>query len=260
MAGKGKTILLVDDDTNLLVTLGDFLRYEDFDVVTAESGEQALRKLNLNQVHPDLIILDMNMPGMGGVGFLREITEESGKTRYPVLVLTARANMAEFFSNVDVQGFLAKPCDPDDLLNEVARIIFMMGGGKDLQPKDVRRYRVLIGEDDRSTTEVLAAALLRAGYEVESVSKGPEMLEKAIVGKPDVVAVKLVFAGMNGDAVARMLHEMPTTRKIPIVLYDDSDAQLPESKFTEAKIGIRKFVRTNNPKSLLEALKDVLEE
>jgi len=120
-----RKILLIDDDPSLRVTVGQFLRFEKYDVTTAESGEAALEVLKT--LRPNLIILDMSMPGMGGIGFLQRITGEDKKPRYPVLVLTARSQMAEFFSTVDVDGFMAKPADPDELLQEVARILFQRG-------------------------------------------------------------------------------------------------------------------------------------
>ena len=104
MDNTKKTILLIDDDTSLLVTLSDFLRFEGYDVTTADSGEQGLKRLKT--LEPDLIILDMSMPGMGGIGFLKEISVV-GKPKHPVLVLTARANMAEFFADIDVDGRIA---------------------------------------------------------------------------------------------------------------------------------------------------------
>lgn len=122
-----RKILIIDDDASLLTTLSDFLSFEGYDIATADSGEEGLARLE--SLTPDLIILDMSMPGMGGVGFLKAISDARGKPSHPVLVLTARANMAEFFANVDVDGFVAKPCDPNDLLMEVARIIFLRSGG-----------------------------------------------------------------------------------------------------------------------------------
>jgi len=262
MEKQKRRILLVDDDTSLLVTLSDFLRFEGYEVVTADSGEQGLRKLS-RMPAPDLIILDMSMPGMGGVGFLKEISNADGKPKHPVLVLTARANMAEFFANMEVDGFVAKPCDPSDLLMEVGRIIFLRRGADDEERTPgarVEKRKVLIGEDDRGINESLINVLASEGYVVNSVFSGPEVLEKAIVERPDVIVIKLVMANMNGDAVAQMLKEMPNTRAIPIVLYDDSEAQVPATKFTESGTGIKKFIRSNNAMQLLAAVKSVLGE
>ncbi|MBM4144222.1 MAG: response regulator [Lentisphaerae bacterium] len=255
-----KTILLIDDDTSLLVTLSDFLSFEGYRVVIADSGEEGLKRLA--HTRPDLIVLDMSMPGMGGVGFLKAISTPEGKPRYPVLVLTARANMAEFFANVDVDGFVAKPCDPGDLLLEISRIVFLRSGdeaaGAEAR-KPAQKKKVLLGEDDAAVRESVAAALTAAGYLVEPVPRGPDVLERAIVTRPDVVVVKLVLAGMNGDAVAKVLRTMPTTKAVPIVLYDDSQANVPETKYTQSGPRVRRFLRSNASEPIVSAVREALE-
>ncbi len=211
-----RKLLLVDDDTSLLITLRDFLRFEGYDVVTAESGEQAL--VALKDMCPDLIILDMSMPGMGGIGFLKEILQKNGKPRYPVLVLTARANMAEFFADVEVDGFIAKPCDPQDLLMEVTRIIFLRRGEKQAAASGMRK-RLVLGESDMGFAATLTTWFRDNGFLVEHCIKGPEALESSIVNRPDVIVLNESLDGMPGSAVGEMLSVMPNTKAIPIVLY-----------------------------------------
>lgn len=219
MAEESKRkLLLVDDDTSLLITLRDFLRFEGYDVVTAESGEQAL--VTLEDITPDLIILDMSMPGMGGIGFLKKILDD-GKPRYPVLVLTARANMAEFFADVEVDGFIAKPCDPQDLLMEVTRIIFMRRGEKRAAASGMRK-RLVLGESDMGFASTLTSWLRDNGYMVEHCMKGPEALESAIVNRPDAIVLNEKLDGMHGSSVGEMLSVMPNTNAIPIVIYSES--------------------------------------
>jgi CheY-like chemotaxis protein len=254
-----KKILLIDDDTSLLTTLSDFLKFEGYEVTTADCGEQGLRRLA--KMTPDLIVLDMSMPGMGGVGFLKEISDPRGKPRHPVLVLTARANMAEFFANVEVDGFVAKPCDPNDLLMEISRIIFLRSGEEaPAAVKVEQKKKALLGEDDAAVTEALVPALTEAGYVVEALAKGPEILERAIVSRPDVIVMKLVLAGMNGDAVAGLLKEMPNTKGIPIILYDDSSSPVPEAKFVTPGSAVRKLVRGNRSADIVAAVRRVLAE
>jgi len=250
-------ILLIDDDTSLLVTLGDFLEFEGYEVVTAESGEQGLGKLK--EMTPDLIILDMSMPGMGGVGFLKRISSPSGKPKYPVLVLTARANMAEFFADVEVDGFVAKPCAPDDLLMEVGRIIFLRkGSGGPAAEQNVKKRRVLLGEGDERENKALVQALADAGYVADGVLKGPEVLESAIVQRPDVILMKVLLPNMNGDAVAKLLQEMPNTRRIPVVLYGEDVPASSESRFTGPGSGVKLFVNSTRVESLLAAVEKAL--
>lgn len=252
-----KKILLIDDDRNLLLTLSDFLKFEGYTIVTADCGENGLKALE--RVTPDLIILDMSMPGMGGVGFLKEISSKDGKPKYPVLVLTARANMAEFFANVDVDGFIAKPCDPNDLLMEVARIIFLTSGKMDSSKLAAKeKFKVLIGEDDDVARERLVDAFAGANLLVDAVSKGPEVLEQAIVQRPDIIVVKRVLASMNGDSVASMLKEMPNTKTIPVVLYDDSGENLEKERFVKPGSSIKKYIKSSDPDLIVKAASDVL--
>ena len=256
-----RKILLIDDDTNLLVTLSDFLRFEGYTVVTADSGEHGLKMLQ--KVTPDLIILDMSMPGMGGVGFLKAISTPEGKPNYPVLVLTARANMAEFFANVEVEGFIAKPCDPADLIMEVGRIIFLRSGtaqqASASSSASSQKKKVLVAEDESFKNQMITTALAEAGYLVDGVHSGPEVLEKAIVQRPDVIIMKVILHQMNGDAVADMLKEMPNTKQIPVILYYDSPTpNVSADKYTDGKYNVKKFIRSSNSQSILSAVAEVL--
>lgn len=254
-----KRVLLVDDDTSLLVTVADFLKFEGYDVTTADSGEAGL--LRLENMTPDVIILDMGMPGMGGVGFLREISTADGKLRYPVLVLTARSNMAEFFANVDVDGFIAKPCDPQDLLMEVGRIVFLRSASsRDDGARAGQGRHVIIAEDEDGVRASIAEAFTMAGFEVTGVPRGPELIEAAVLTPPDVVVLKLIFENMNGDTVAGILRGMPRTASVGIVLYDDSGGTVSARKYRVSSAIVDRFVSTNNPGDLLAAVREVLEK
>ncbi len=224
MSGDKRRLLLIDDDTSLLITLSDFLRFEGYDVVTAESGEKGLERLKT--MTPELIILDMSMPGMGGIGFLKEIMDEKGKPLYPVLVLTARSNMAEFFSNVEIDGFVSKPCDPQDLLMEVGRIIFLRRGEKVDSVHGESRRRMILGESDPAIKERMADWFVKHNYIIEHCAKGPETVEAAIVSRPDVIVMNQILEGLNGSAVADMLAVMPNTKAIPVVLYGAKGVRL----------------------------------
>jgi len=248
MDNEKKTILLIDDDTSLLVTLSDFLRFEGYEVITAESGEQGLKRLQ--GLEPDLIVLDMSMPGMGGIGFLKEVSVD-GKPKHPVLVLTARANMAEFFADVDVDGFVAKPCAPEDLLMEVGRILFLRSGQEEQAAAKASPTKVLLGEDDAMVAAKIEECLEDEGMVVTLVEQGPEMIEQAILQRPDIILCKQVLSKMNGDAVADMLRAMPNARAIPFVLYDDSGRLKDDVR----PRGVNQVVLSEDPNALLTAVK-----
>lgn len=217
-----RRILLIDDDTNLLLTLSDFLRFEGYEVTTASSGEQGLQVLGGET--PDLIVLDMSMPGMGGMQFLKEISDADGRPRYPVLVLTARSGMAEMFADIAVDGFVTKPCDPDDLLAEVGRILFQSEpragqAGSAARPGSVEK-RVLLGMEPGGERDAVRGALVQGGWVVDAVGVAAEVLERAIMGRPDVVVMSGNLGGNQSGVVLEMLRGMPKTREIPVAVCD----------------------------------------
>lgn len=219
-----RNILLVDDDASLLATLGDFLESEGYGVHKAESGEKAMALLRV--LKPDLIVLDMSMPGMGGMGVLDRLQRPDGSMRYPVLVLTARARMAEYFADKQVDGFIAKPCDPEDLAMEVSRIIFQRGAATD-EPLPVFPV-VLLGEPDQEHRAAIARALRGAACEVREFAGGAELLESAVMQPPSAILMRLEMEGQSADAVVGMLQKMPRTRDVPVIVYgiDAPDARL----------------------------------
>jgi DNA-binding response OmpR family regulator len=114
-------ILLIDDDPAVLLTVGDRLRLEGYEVIKAAGGDQALNMLRTDT--PDLIVLDITMPGMTGLAFMKRISMPDGRPRYPILVFTARSNMEPFFADMAVEGFLAKTAEPQRLIDEIRRIL-----------------------------------------------------------------------------------------------------------------------------------------
>lgn len=208
------TILLVDDDPGILLTIGDQLRLEGYEVTRADSGRKGLA--SLQEIRPDCIILDMNMPESGGLAFLNSISKPNGTATYPVLILTARSNMERFFKDTDVAGFLSKSADPSLLLTEVARIV--SGQGRMPTPPSAAR-RVLIAEDDSETAQEISECLSSAGFGVVVTANGYDLIEGAVLQRPGVVVLKHALPHLNGPTIASMLATMPRTRTIKVVCY-----------------------------------------
>jgi len=247
-------VLIVDDDRHLLVELRDYLTFEGFDVTVAESAEVGIERIESSP--PDIILLDISMPGMGGVGFLRRITGDDGHPRYPVLVFTARSAMKSFFESIDVRGFIEKPCDLQDL---VARIREVLAQSRTSRPGHALRT-VLLGEDDAEVADPLAEALKAANYEVLIARTGPEVIEKAAAGQPHLILLKQILSRMNGSAVAAVVRTMPMTRETPIILYD-ADATLTArdvSRMVRAAPGLNRCLTTDDPAELLRAVRTFL--
>ena len=117
------SILVVDDDPNILHLLQTRLNSAGFQVLAASNGEQALERLNEQPV--DLVLSDVKMPGMNGPELLREV--KSAWPRTPVILLTAYGRIPEAVAMVQ-QGaadYLTKPFDGREL---VAKITDLLAG------------------------------------------------------------------------------------------------------------------------------------
>ena len=252
---EAEKILLVDDEESLRRTLSDYLSFKGYQVKTAKNGEEALRLLG--KFHPDLIILDMAMPGMGGVSFLRKIMDDAGQPRHPVLVLTARSVMREFFDGVSIQGFVPKPSSEKEIFREVERILAPCRRVKANENSGVGKT-VLICEDDDKRIGDLLRTFQSAGYEAQVVSTGPDALQVAMSNVPDVIVLKEILTGMNGSKVAGLLSEMQVTREIPVVLYN-STKQLKSSRLLSQGVAsvAHKKIWSTNPHTILKAVNAV---
>lgn len=252
--GRGGKVLLVDDEKHVLHAMADLLTAEGFEVTKTASAEEALRVLD--DVKPDVVVLDISMPGMGGMGFLREIKGTGDELRYPVLVLTARANLKEFFDEVKVDDFLAKPCEGIEL---VSRLRMIIGRHMPEEPEENPQKRVFIAEDDPDALSIVRRAFKRSGYHVTSVESGPAALEKVHAVHPDIIFVKHVLTGMNGPLLAPLFAAMPGTRRVPVVIYDGIGS-LPESGRASEHVppGVWRWLRAPDPISLVRAADDLL--
>lgn len=253
MSARKSHVLLVDDEKHLLISLRDYLVFEQFEVTTAQSGEEALELLKT--LTPDVIVLDISMPGMGGMGFLKRISSASGKPRYPVLVLTARSMLADFFREVAVDGFVAKPCDEAELTGMLRTILSKYQSRTEVSARSNRK--VLLGEDDDRLARRQIEALRAAGFEVVSVATGTQVLDKAVSEKPDVILLKEILPQMNGTAVAGLLDVMPSTSAIPVVLHDDTKGAATGAGMTPASKNISRTFGLVDAESLARAVAEV---
>jgi two-component system response regulator MtrA len=125
---KGR-VLVVDDDTALSEMLGIVLRGEGFEAVLCGDGESALSLFR--ESRPDLILLDLMLPGKDGIEVCREIRAESG---VPIVMLTAKTDTVDVVLGLEsgADDYVVKPFKPKEL---VARVRARMRRNDDLPPE-----------------------------------------------------------------------------------------------------------------------------
>ncbi len=108
-------IMIIDDEPDIVFLIRDFFTLNDYDVITAVSVEEAVEKL---QENPDLILLDINMPGKNGLEFCKQIRSN---TLCPIIFLTARTQQDDILSGLNVGGddYITKPFNIRELLGRV---------------------------------------------------------------------------------------------------------------------------------------------
>jgi CheY-like chemotaxis protein len=123
MVAQAGRILVVDDLEDNLFLMKTLLESEGYEVDTAESGLDALEKVQISQ--PDLMLLDIMMPGMNGYEVASAIRQCDHLKSIPILFVTAHGNgmVAQTLPH-EVSGFIRKPIDFDELLANVQTYIY----------------------------------------------------------------------------------------------------------------------------------------
>jgi CheY-like chemotaxis protein len=128
-------ILVADDDPVIVRLLQVNFRLEGYDVETAAHGEEAIEKAK--EVQPDLILLDVMMPGLDGWECCRRLKADPATASIPVVFLSARALEDDRNRGLElgVAEYVTKPFDPGDLVGLVGRLIKGSGvGGPPSEP------------------------------------------------------------------------------------------------------------------------------
>lgn len=147
-----KTVLMIDDQVNVRLLVRDYLTQESLRVVEAENGRQAL--LVARREQPDVILLDIMMPEMGGYEFMRAYRKES---KTPIILLTARQEEADKVLGLELgaDDYVTKPFGMRELVARIHAVLRRVGGDDDGATAVLRAAEVVL---DRGAFAVTVAA------------------------------------------------------------------------------------------------------
>jgi DNA-binding response OmpR family regulator len=116
-------ILIVDDEPDILEMLNIRLSKNGYDVVTAVTGEECLEKTYAER--PDLILLDVLLPGMSGLEVSKRLKNDDSTKNIPIIMVTALIGKDAAQTGLDrgAKYFISKPFDPEELLAQIKRIL-----------------------------------------------------------------------------------------------------------------------------------------
>jgi DNA-binding response OmpR family regulator len=121
------TVLVVDDDPVIVNLLQVNFEIEGYDVLAATGGEAGLAQAKLG--HPDVIVLDVMMPGMDGLEVARRLRDDEDTKAIPIVLLSAKAQSADVQGGLAVaDDYITKPFEPLELLERVNAVLSRTGG------------------------------------------------------------------------------------------------------------------------------------
>lgn len=214
--GEGRArVLVIDDDSDTRRLLTNQLQDLHFDVITAPSAEVGLN--TARDQRPDLITLDLIMPGMTGWEALREFKECPDLQDIPVVIVSVVAGEQERGSVFGAVDLLTKPVDREDLLRVLRRNL-----------GEPRGREVLVVDDEPGMQEIFQRNLEEAGLRVTTAGNGKEAVDALETLLPDLILLDLVMPVMDGTAFLKRLREDPSKADIPVIICTGKDLSAQE--------------------------------
>jgi len=171
MDEKTGRVLIVDDDPEVLTMMRMTLGIQGYEIITAENGREALRRLRETSV--DTVVLDLDMPVMGGIETIEHLRATPTTRSLPVLVVTGAGKDDERIVaalNAGANDFLCKPCDPAELLQRIGVMVDLLK----LHQERSKAVRQMAGAASHLLSQPLTSLLGNLEIIMDHLAKVPE--------------------------------------------------------------------------------------
>lgn len=227
--GATTSVLVVDDDVLNNQVVARRLTQEGFSVATAQSGLEALHTLD-RQVF-DLVLLDLEMPGMDGIETLKRIRAHKRAVATPVIMLSSHKDSASINNCLEngAADYLFKPLVIPLVRARIERCLRpgnVLSGddsGKQGQASASQAASILVVDDDELNCRLLVRQLQSPGFHVSSVSNAQAALEWLAQKPADVVLLDVNMPGMSGTDLLQALRSNEATRYLPVIMVTGSN-------------------------------------
>ncbi len=255
------TVMLVDDNETDRNQAALCISKAGMRVMTANSGRQCLEMLETDK--PDVMVLDLVMPGMDGFELLKTVRANPETADLPVLILTAKdltsGEKAALEENVSTILIKDHRC-PKRIRKDIKTILNRIH----TSPKSPRNRpdgskRILLVEDNDAAVIQVKTALESGGIAVDVVSDGQQALDYLDHSLPRGIILDLMMPGKDGFQVVEVLRSTPGTREIPVLILTAKDLT-PDERRRLLKNNVHKLIQKGdvNQADLLEKVKQML--
>lgn len=201
-----KVVLCVEDEPSNMLVLQDYLTDAGYHVIPLFDSCSAVEVAEARQ--PDLIVLDIMMPGLDGWELLRRLKQNENTRCLPV-VLASAIEERDLGLSLGAADYLTKPIDKKRLMESLQ----ICAGGFDSE-----RREVAVVDDDSSVRDVLRDLLEDQGHSVRVFEDGAKFLTALEDWRPDAVMLDLMMPEIDGFAVVEAMQNNPQWRTIPTVI------------------------------------------
>jgi DNA-binding NtrC family response regulator len=223
--GKDKLkILLVDDEKEFVESLSERLSLRDLKADVAYDGEQALEALKKEE--PDVMILDLRMPGIDGTEVLRRVKKEHPNVEVVILTGHGTDKDEKEALRLGAAAYLKKPVDIEQLVGAVHK----------------EKLNVLLVDDEKEFVESLSERLALRNLRANVAHDGEQALEALEKGKPDVMVLDLRMPGIDGIEVLRRVRQDHPDMAVVILTGHGTDKDEKEAMRLGASAYLKKPV------------------
>ncbi len=192
-----ETVLLVEDQPEVRKIAADTLRRFGYQVLEADSGEQALRISQEREQPIDLMITDLIMTGMTGRTLADQVRQTRPETRILYMSGYTDGGVVDQAKSASEAAYIQKPFTPHELAAKVG----------DCLARNLTRPRILVVDDELSIRLLMRRVLQKAGYEVVEAANGKAALAQIREGRVDLIITDLVMPEQEGVETIRRLRE-----------------------------------------------------
>ncbi len=211
-----KKILIVDDDKQIVSLLASRLKAQKYEIVVAYDGVQAVAKAFSEK--PDLILLDMKMPGGDGLQVIENLKSSADTALIPIIVVTAfpSQEMRQKSKEMGALDLIAKPFEAQDMLSRIKEALGEESPGSAASPNGAKT--ILLVDDEPQIVGLLKSRLEKSGYRVIVANDGQEALDKTSQGNPDLIILDIMLPKIDGYQVCKTLRSDERYRDIPVIM------------------------------------------
>jgi DNA-binding response OmpR family regulator len=240
-----KRVLVIDDEADIREIVRLYLTDEGYIVIEASNGQEGILKAQTDQ--PDLIILDIMLPGINGFEVAKHLKDDPNTQHVPIIILSVLAQDSQYRQGI--LDYISKPFRPEELVATVKKIFSKVDGKINRKKKTV-----LVVDDDPDIVDVISICLKDNDITPEKAYNGLEALEKIKGKKADLVLLDINMPGMNGFEVIKHLKNDRETCDIPIVVLTGTHIA-EEDKKHGLTLGVTKYL--TKPFSADELVKQI---